>query len=242
MPSALTPLRHLAMRLVRWISPIGLATLAMGAALTAAPQIYDGPGDGASVRLILHPQSATHGKAQLQFCGVGGTTGCGSSGSGTYTRAGDKLTLSFTSQHSKCIWSLHAFADGELFLDQSGPASACLSYHGASFGWMDGVKFTPMATAVASAHSGNGPAFDCAKATALADKLVCGNAGLSAMDRQVVKAYHAAVDQAPNAQIHGQIQRAQVAWVHTKMRCRDVACLHSVYQERLNALQHSAAP
>jgi len=178
----------------------------------------------------------------LQFCGVGGTPGCGSSGSGTYTRAGGKLTLFFTNMDSKCIWSLHALPDGKLFLDQSGPPSACQPYHGASFGWMDGVKFTPMATAVATAHAGEGPAFDCAKATAQADKLVCGNAGLSAMDRQVAAAYHEALSQAPNPQVREQIKHAQVAWVHTKMRCRDVACLQSVYRERLGVLRHTATP
>jgi uncharacterized protein YecT (DUF1311 family) len=241
MPS-LTSLHRLAAGFARWIASFGFAILGIGAALAATPQIYNGPGDGAGVRLILHPQSATHGKAQLQFCDVGSTPGCGSSGSGTYTRAGDKLTLFFTNMDSQCIWSLHALADGKLFLDQSGPLDACQAYHGASFGWMDGVKFTPMAAAVASAHSGDGPAFDCAKATAQADKLVCGNAGLSAMDRQVATAYHAALHQAPNPQVQEQIKHAQIAWVHTKMRCRDVACLQSVYRERLGVLKHTATP
>ena len=76
--TSLTSLHRLAIGLVRWIASLGFATLGIGAALAATPQIYNGPGDGAGVRLILHPQSATHGKAQLQFCGVGGTPGCGS--------------------------------------------------------------------------------------------------------------------------------------------------------------------
>ena len=233
---------RLARRLARWIAPLGLVTLGMGAALAAAPQTYNGPGDGAAVRLILQPQSPTQGKVQLQLCDVGTTPGCSSSGNGTYTRTGSKLTLFFTDMGGKCIWSLHSLPGGKLFLDQSGPPSACQPYHGASFGWTDGVQFTPMATPVAQPHPGDGPAFDCAKATALADKLVCGNAELSAMDRQVVAAYHAALHQAPNPQARAPIQHAQIAWVRTKMRCRDVACLQSLYRARLQVLRHTATP
>lgn len=99
------------------------------------------------------------------------------------------------------------------------------------------------APADAAPPSGPGPSFDCAKATKPAEKLVCGNAVLSALDRKLAAAY--AKGRSPSSDWTEHDRRAsraaQRAWLAARDRCAAAtdpkACVESAYQRRIVELQ-----
>jgi uncharacterized protein YecT (DUF1311 family) len=82
------------------------------------------------------------------------------------------------------------------------------------------------------------PAFDCGKADTDVERMICTDQSLGAMDVQMAKAVHAAVNDAA-------ISDAQKTWLHdVRDACTDLNCLHTAYQQRLLELgvSNGAAP
>ncbi len=168
---------------------------------------------------------------------------------GPYRLNGNKLTVRFApvgeSKRSTaaCVCSFQVRPDGKLHLDDTGPGDACQMLHGVSWGWVDGMDYvrnpqaeTRLAAAPAAPAATAGPSFDCARATARADRLVCADPQLSAMDRKIVAAYQSALQHAGNPTAADPIRHAQIVWVRAKMRCSTTACLQHLYTQRLAAL------
>jgi len=95
----------------------------------------------------------------------------------------------------------------------------------------------------AAAPTGPGPSFDCAKATTPSEKIVCGDADLSALDRTLAAAYakglSASSEWAETDRIAS--RAAQRAWLAERDRCANAGdpkdCVTSAYQRRIAELQ-----
>ena len=103
----------------------------------------------------------------------------------------------------------------------------------ADFDRLDDAK--PLHAAGSSA-SGVGPSFDCAKATAKAEAMVCGDAGLAALDRTLAVAYRKAMGSWPAGEVAKQ-RTAQRAWLAARNKCGRPECVRSAYQRRLIEVQ-----
>ena len=90
--------------------------------------------------------------------------------------------------------------------------------------------------------------FDCAKATAPDEKLVCGTPALSALDEKLGAAYKAAYQRRSPSQ-RPDLVRRQKAWLGERHACADpkvdqaaaVACLSRAYESRLAELSAPAS-
>ena len=82
--------------------------------------------------------------------------------------------------------------------------------------------------------------FDCAKAKAAVEKMICSDRALSDLDGRLASAYRRALVLAASPESQKAEQRA---WLTTeRKKCADVACLTQVYQKRLTALEAAAPP
>jgi uncharacterized protein YecT (DUF1311 family) len=92
----------------------------------------------------------------------------------------------------------------------------------------------PVAPSAAAAQPMS-PSFDCAKATQLAERLVCASPQLAVSDLSLVNAYREALlrhpERAPD------LRAAQNAWLRqNRNACTDVPCIQQAYDERLRQL------
>jgi uncharacterized protein len=77
------------------------------------------------------------------------------------------------------------------------------------------------------------PSFDCAKAPAVIEKLICSDDDLSRADFQMAIAYNNALKSAP--QDAGRLKANQIAWLRSKVLvCADRECLIAAYKERMS--------
>jgi uncharacterized protein len=85
-------------------------------------------------------------------------------------------------------------------------------------------------------HDLPGPSFDCSRANARAEKLVCADAELSKLDMKLARSYQQAraATQDPDALV-----RAQRRWLAQRNKCADIACLKAVYEQRSRAIAES---
>jgi uncharacterized protein len=105
------------------------------------------------------------------------------------------------------------------------------------------LSATAMEPAPAQAEADAGPSFDCAKARTAVEQRVCGDAGLSALDRALADAY--AKGLAPESgwpERDKQASRAaQKAWLGERDRCAKASdprgCVASAYQRRITTLR-----
>ncbi|MEQ9695906.1 MliC family protein [Shimia sp. SDUM112013] len=97
----------------------------------------------------------------------------------------------------------------------------------------------------APAFAEDGPSFDCAKAESSAEKLVCENAELARLDRQVADSYSAALAAARGldagaAEAEDLLRATQRGWVKGRDECWKAAdltdCVTFAYQSRNNEL------
>jgi uncharacterized protein len=112
------------------------------------------------------------------------------------------------------------------------------------FASIQDTKLLPDAGASAPpSQAGDGPSFDCAKARTAVEKLVCSDAGLSALDRKLAAAY--AKGLSPSSQWTDRdtsaSRSAQRAWLGERERCMKSAdvkgCVTVTYQRRIAELQ-----
>lgn len=90
------------------------------------------------------------------------------------------------------------------------------------------------------------PSFDCAKASQPAEKAVCADETLSAMDRLLDRAYRMALDGLPAEQASS-LKGDQVRWLLERARAfkaasEDRAALMALYDQRLRAVVAKAGP
>lgn len=100
------------------------------------------------------------------------------------------------------------------------------------------LAFSFATTALAQADS---PAFDCAKARdGSIEKLICGDAALSSLDRQLAQVYEAATRKAVNE--HPPTLKAeQIGWIRGRNDCWKSddkrSCVEAEYRQRIASLQ-----
>lgn len=80
--------------------------------------------------------------------------------------------------------------------------------------------------------------FDCAKAGAPIEKLICSDANVSQLDKQLAQAYKAAMENAGNKDGLKKVQRAWLKEVRNE--CKDINCLANVYDVRIKTLSSLA--
>jgi uncharacterized protein len=79
--------------------------------------------------------------------------------------------------------------------------------------------------------------FDCGRAKADDEFVICGDAGLAAMDRQLGQLYAAAMQTVSDP---GALKRSESDWVITRHMCNsDIECLRHAYAERIGQLTGS---
>jgi WD40 repeat protein/uncharacterized protein YecT (DUF1311 family) len=85
-----------------------------------------------------------------------------------------------------------------------------------------------------------GPSFDCARAATAVERLICADAGLSALDVDLAKAYRGAAA-ARAGESRERLVRDQRAWIAARGRCTaaaDVrACVETAFRQRLDAMR-----
>jgi uncharacterized protein len=94
---------------------------------------------------------------------------------------------------------------------------------------------------IAFAISINAPAasFDCRKASAAVEKMICADGQLSDLDGRLALSYRRAL---AGAKDPGLLKAEQKTWLTTeRSKCADVACLKEAYQRRLSALDAGPA-
>lgn len=81
------------------------------------------------------------------------------------------------------------------------------------------------------------PSFDCAKAEKNAEKLVCGDEGLAALDREVARLYALAADALNATPGFEQLLDTQRKWLEQRNTCFDRDCVAEMYVRRVHQLR-----
>lgn len=75
--------------------------------------------------------------------------------------------------------------------------------------------------------------FDCTKAVADVEKLICSNSGILELDDQVNIDYHKALDEV-NGELRSNLINQQKHWLKfMRNRCKDVLCIKQAYQSQI---------
>ena len=80
--------------------------------------------------------------------------------------------------------------------------------------------------------------FDCNKASTFAEKAVCSDSRLSAMDDELGRLYKGALAGTPNNET---LKSDQKAWLSLRDQCQDSNCIKKAYADRISALKGSSA-
>jgi len=72
--------------------------------------------------------------------------------------------------------------------------------------------------------------FDCKRATARVEKLVCGSSQLGKLDVELAELYKEAFQKDPS------VRQEQLAWLRQRNQCSDTKCVESAYQDRIEDL------
>lgn len=83
------------------------------------------------------------------------------------------------------------------------------------------------------------PSFDCDKAEKNAEKLICGDNGLSALDREVARLYKLASDALNATPEFEDLLLGQRKWLAERNTCFDADCLAEMHVRRVNQLRQS---
>jgi uncharacterized protein len=76
--------------------------------------------------------------------------------------------------------------------------------------------------------------FDCDKASTFAEKVVCSDSRITAMDDELGRLYKAALASAPQKEA---LRTDQKAWLASRDRCQDSNCIMKAYSDRIAALK-----
>jgi uncharacterized protein len=80
--------------------------------------------------------------------------------------------------------------------------------------------------------------FDCNKASIFAEKVVCSDSRLTAMDDELGRLYQVALASSSNKEA---LRAEQKAWLAARDRCQDSDCIMKAYADRIAALKGSSA-
>jgi uncharacterized protein len=80
--------------------------------------------------------------------------------------------------------------------------------------------------------------FDCDKASTFAEKAICSDSRLTAMDDELGALYKAALASSPDKTA---LKAEQKAWLAARDSCQDDACIMQAYAERIAALKGASA-
>jgi len=80
------------------------------------------------------------------------------------------------------------------------------------------------------------PSFPCHRAESRVERLICSDAGLAALDRQLAGVYVKARRSVEGEDLE-ELKAAQRRWLRSRDACVDVPCVETRYGERLDALQ-----
>lgn len=75
--------------------------------------------------------------------------------------------------------------------------------------------------------------FDCAKASSLVEKAICGESRLSELDEQLAYSYKGTAAAVTDI---NRLKAGQLAWLKSRNQCRDNSCLVNAYQRRIGEL------
>jgi uncharacterized protein len=88
-------------------------------------------------------------------------------------------------------------------------------------------------------NSVQGAGFDCSKASTDAEKLICSDQNLSALDGRLTEAWRQALKKSSDKET---LRKAQQEWIKTgRDVCPDVPCMQKAYEERIAVLQDGPA-
>lgn len=94
----------------------------------------------------------------------------------------------------------------------------------------------PILVLLGFARDSAAASFDCSKAKARLDRLICANASLSRLDENLSLEYRKALTRVPDA---AQLKSEQRTWLKSRNSCQDTACLEQAYRSRIAALHPS---
>lgn len=78
--------------------------------------------------------------------------------------------------------------------------------------------------------------FDCAKASARVERLICDHPRLGELDSELAEAYSIALRDSPWASANRRIRAEQKNWIARRDRCQNRGCVRRMYQMRLGQL------
>ena len=99
------------------------------------------------------------------------------------------------------------------------------------------VGFVFAVLTVASLPAG-AASFDCAKATSVVEKLICGDPQASRLDEELAGVYRKALATAPDP---AALRREQREWLKVREACATAECLHAAYGDRIAAMKKLAS-
>jgi uncharacterized protein len=79
--------------------------------------------------------------------------------------------------------------------------------------------------------------FDCNKASTFAEKVVCSDSRITAMDDELGRLYKEALAISPQKEA---LKTEQKAWLASRDRCQDSNCIMKAYSDRIAALKGGA--
>jgi len=98
------------------------------------------------------------------------------------------------------------------------------------------VRWLVALSLVGWAHCSLAASFDCGKATSATEKLICSDAGTSALDGKLQEAYKTALA-ATDAYGKKALGKEQRNWIkYTRGICQDTNCLRQIYSDRIAVL------
>src|SRR3954447_13908329 len=99
------------------------------------------------------------------------------------------------------------------------------------------VPLAALAGFLAWAPTAHAASFDCTKATQPAERLICADGALSALD-EALAAEYARARAAVSEEGRKQLRDNQRSWLkYVNGTCRTTACMSNAYQERLTSLK-----
>jgi hypothetical protein len=93
---------------------------------------------------------------------------------------------------------------------------------------------------VAAPRPAANPSFDCSRARTRSERMVCGDAGLAELDREMSSRFYAALDQGGSG-TRNALRKSRDRFLAYRDRCRDSACVAQAYRDRMDEIRDIAA-
>jgi uncharacterized protein len=87
-----------------------------------------------------------------------------------------------------------------------------------------------------AANEADKPAFDCARAKNAAERMICADRSLAALDQRLARLY---ADTLALAFDRERLRASQLAWLRERDKCSTGDCIRTAYEQRIEAIEHS---